>query len=400
MLAGLEDEHVEFEGYYLTGAVDSSQNGHDGRLLDYPDSVEDRVGTAAFRRQRSSGQDVSNHLLREREYTPLIPVYFNLGVNLWAQHGADLIPLLRRYPDLFPQVPAMPRVTGDGDAGRHEKTTVTDHWGTVREFIFGGIDGYSKTYPLVDLAALETYQPPNPMTHAERALRLDWDTLCATCAATAEHGGISAYFVGEFNERLYYLRGYENYLMDLVDEPPELPRIIELILNYQEQVIAKCIECGVNLYIFHDDLGNKTHLMMSPAAFRKWLKPGYRRLWGRIKEAGQYVYLHSDGTIWEVLPDLIEVGLDVINPQVALNGIDRIAEICKGRVCINADLDDQDIIPYGTPADVREHVKEVVMKLGSKEGGLGLEAKLIGPASMENLEALFETARQWRDYYV
>lgn len=97
---------------------------------------------------------------------------------------------------------------------------------------------------------------------------------------------------------------------------------------------------------------------------------------------------------------MIEVGLDVINPQVALNGIDPIAEICKGRVCIKADLDDQDTIPYGTPAERREHVKEVVMKPGSREGGVGLEAKLLGPAPLENLEALFAAAREWCTHYV
>jgi len=343
---------------------------------------------------------VTGNLMRVREYTALIPVYIAAGANLWAQYERDLIPLLRRYPEFFGAVGDDPPVTREDDVGSHDKTTVTDNWGTVREFVFGGIDGYSKTYPLSDWAALETYQPPNPLTHAERSLRQDWGTLQEACAATAAQGGITPYYIGEFHERLYYLRGYENYLMDLIDEPPQLARLIEIVLAYQETVIRKCVECGVNLFVFHDDLGTQTHLMMSPSAFRKWLKSGYRRLWSPIKEADQYVYLHSDGMIWEALPELVEAGLDVINPQVAVNGIDRIAELCKGRICIKANLDDQGTIPHGTPGEVREHVEEVVRKLGSPEGGLALEAKLIGPVPMANLEALFEAAREWRSYYV
>jgi hypothetical protein len=187
--------------------------------------------------------------------------------------------------------------------------------------------------------------------------------------------------------------------MDLAEEPPQLPRLIEMVISYQERVIAKSLECGVNIFVFHDDLGTQKQLMMSPKTFRKWLKPGYVRLWTPIKGTGQYVYLHSDGMIREILPDLIEIGLDIINPQVGVNGVDAIAEICKGRICIKANLDDQDIIPSGEPREIREHVREVVMKLGSPQGGLGIEAKLIGPAPIDNLNALFSEADSMRFYY-
>jgi hypothetical protein len=172
-----------------------------------------------------------------------------------------------------------------------------------------------------------------------------------------------------------------------------------MVLEFNERLIARCIECGVNIFVFHDDLGNQRQLMMRPATFRKWLKPGFARMWRPIKAAGQYVYLHSDGMIRDILPDLMEIGLDIINPQVAVNTIDEIARICKGRVCIKANLDDQDIIPHGSPDDVRDHVRETIMELGSPQGGLGIEAKLVGPVPYENLDALFSTADKMRAYY-
>ena len=343
-----------------------------------------------------------SNTLREKWLTPVIPIEFWAGPNLWAQHGSALEALMQRYRGIFPDPENLPIIKESHQAGAGrlpEKAYVTDNWGTVREFIFSGIDGMSKSYPLADWTALETYVPPDPLIHAERALR-DWEALCKESEYSRKEGRLTRYYIGEFHERLYYLRGFQTYLLDLAEEPPQLARLIEMVLSYNERLIAKCLECGVNLFVFHDDLGTQNQLMMRPDTFRKWLKPGYVRMWAPIKAAGQFVYLHSDGMIREVLPDLIEVGLDVINPQVAVNGIEEIAEICKDRICIKANLDDQHIIPLGSPQDVRGHVREVVMKLGSPQGGLGIAAKLIGPAPLKNLEALFSTVEELRSYYV
>ena len=340
-----------------------------------------------------------SNLLRERVYPPLIPVRMSLGLNLWAQHGQDLLTLMRRYPGIFPSIPAEPPAIGEGDAGVHARQYVTDSWGTVREFIFGGIDGMSKSYPLADWAALATYVPPDPLETAERHPRDDWELLRRESTKAKREGRFIWYYIGEFNERMYYLRGFERYLLDLAEEPSQLATMRDMVVAHNVRLISKCLECGVDVFVFHDDLGHQKQLMMSPSTFRKWLKPGYVQMWGPIKAAGCYVYLHSDGMIREILPDLIEIGLDVVNPQVAVNGIDAIAEICKGRICIRADLDDQGVIPHGSPQDIRDHVREVVMKLGSPEGGLSIEAKLIGPVPLENLEALFASADQWRFHY-
>jgi hypothetical protein len=340
-----------------------------------------------------------SNLLKERLYPPLIPVCISLGSNLWAQHGQDLLTLMHRYPGIFPSIPAEPPAIGQQDAGVHARRYVTDSWGTVREFIFGGIDGMSKSYPLADWAALETYVPPDPLETAERHPRDDWELLRRESAEAKREGRLIWYYIGEFNERMYYLRGFERYMLDLAEEPPQLATMRDMVIAHNVRLISKCLECGVDVFVFHDDLGHQKQLMMSPSAFRKWLKPGYERMWGPIKAEGRYVYLHSDGMIRDILPDLIETGLDVINPQVAVNGIDAIADICKGRICMRANLDDQDIIPHGSPQDIRDHVREVVTKLGSREGGLSIEAKLIGPVPPENLDALFASADELRFYY-
>jgi len=90
----------------------------------------------------------------------------------------------------------------------------------------------------------------------------------------------------------------------------------------------------------------------------------------------------------------------VINPQVAINSIEEVAKICKGRICIKANLDDQHIVPLGSPQDAGDHTREMVVKLGLPQGGLGLEAKLIGTAPLQNIEPLSSTDGEKQSYYV
>jgi hypothetical protein len=88
----------------------------------------------------------------------------------------------------------------------------------------------------------------------------------------------------------------------------------------------------------------------------------------------------------------------VVNPQVRANGIDNLADVCKGKVCIDLDLDRQ-MFPFCEPADIDEHVHEVVDKLGSPEGGLWMMAECAPDVPLENIEAICNALEKYRSYY-
>jgi len=139
-------------------------------------------------------------------------------------------------------------------------------------------------------------------------------------------------------------------------------------------------------------------LPISPAKWRKYLKPCYAALYGLCHEAGRDIYMHSDGHIVEIIPDLVECGVNVINPQVRANGLDRLAETCRGLVCVDLDLDRQ-MFPFATPEEIDTHVREAVEALGSPEGGLWLKAECAPDVPLENIEAICAAMERYRGYF-
>jgi hypothetical protein len=108
--------------------------------------------------------------------------------------------------------------------------------------------------------------------------------------------------------------------------------------------------------------------------------------------------MHTDGRITDIIPDLIECGVDVLNPQFRANGLDGLVRTCKGKVCINLDLDRQ-MFPFATPAQIDAHVRDAVEALGDPSGGLWLLAEIGMEVPLENVEAIACALERHRDRF-
>jgi hypothetical protein len=108
--------------------------------------------------------------------------------------------------------------------------------------------------------------------------------------------------------------------------------------------------------------------------------------------------MHTDGHIWEIIPDLIDCGVSVINPQVGANGLDNLAAVCKGKVCVDIDLNRQ-MFPFWKPADIDAHVREAVETLGSPEGGLWIKAEIGDDVPLENIKAICDALEKYSTYF-
>ncbi|NLG23930.1 MAG: hypothetical protein GX558_01135, partial [Clostridiales bacterium] len=128
-----------------------------------------------------------------------------------------------------------------------------------------------------------------------------------------------------------------------------------------------------------------------------YLKPLYQRIYAPFRAAGRIVYMHTDGCIHEVIPDMIECGVQILNPQIRANGLDNLVRTCKGKVCVNLDLDRQ-LFPFATPAQIIEHVRECVEALYMPEGGLMLTAECAADVPLENIEAICQALMTYRAY--
>ncbi|MFH1614339.1 MAG: uroporphyrinogen decarboxylase family protein [Planctomycetota bacterium] len=170
--------------------------------------------------------------------------------------------------------------------------------------------------------------------------------------------------------RMISLCGFEQILVHIASESDFFASLFEKIKNFEIGMINQAIKVDANGFIFADDWGTQQSLFISPAKWRKLFKPVFREQFGHAHDHGLKVFFHSCGYIWEIIDDLIEIGVDVLNmEQLNLFGIDRVAKHFGGRVCFLSNPDSQATIPGSRPEQVISEVKELIQKLGCFSGG-------------------------------
>ncbi|MBU4212326.1 MAG: hypothetical protein KKD33_07065 [Verrucomicrobia bacterium] len=315
-----------------------------------------------------------------------IPINYHLYPSLHARYGERLRSLQRRHPLIFDPADIGRESVERRDPLLNDDTYSEDDWGCTWHNARGGTVGQVVKHPLADWSDLHALRIPNPEAQE------DWAKLREEARRTRDRGkpvigGPRSFATGGFFDRLHFLRGLENFCIDLLTDPPELAELIQCVLDYNLRYIRLWLETGVDVMYFHGDLGTQNGLLISPEAFRKHLKPAYREMFQMCRAAGVHVHYSSDGNILEIVDDLIECGVSLHDPQVGANGIDAIARAYKGRLCAMVDIDEQRL-PLWTPNEVEAQVREIVQKVATPEGGLMLLACPTEDVPLENLEAI------------
>jgi len=323
----------------------------------------------------------------EFRFPERIPCGIGFAPLTWHTHREKLEEVVLRHPLLFPGY-RKGSVDFDsfGDVYR-EGEYYTDNWGCVWYNRIGGLEGQVVGHPLEDWAALENYEFPDVMTKSERGDR-DWNSIRESIARQKERGELVVANGERLFDRLYFLRGFENLMMDFATDDPHLQVLIDRFTEHQLKLVNEYLKIGVDAVAFHTDIGAQNALMISPAKFRKYIKPMFMKLFRPIREAGAHVILSSDGRLIEIVDDLIECGVSVHDPQLRANTLDDIEKFYKGRLCANVDLDRQ-MWAFCTPEDIDAQVKEVVERLYMPEGGLMISASVWDANTpIENIDAL------------
>ncbi len=321
-----------------------------------------------------------------------IPAMTAISAASWLEDPEGFTTVCARYPALFPPGASHPPDPASLRAAGEERV---DEWGCVWRYDIPGLDGIVIHEPLSDWEQMATWQPPQPTLPDQAALKL--------LGAGAAEDRVSLGSVGEhgfFLMRLYYLRGFENLMVDIAMQDRRLDELASIVAAYHEPIAQAYIGANVDVLAFADDLGTQKASMLSPAQFRRWLLPTYQRLFQPARRAGIHVYLHSDGYLMDIADPLLESGVSIVNPQDLVNGIQPIAEVFKGRACILLDVDRQTVLPYGSPQDVRELIRQEVLTLGAPYGGLAFVAGIYPPTPTANVEALCQALMELRTYWV
>jgi uroporphyrinogen decarboxylase len=259
--------------------------------------------------------------------------------------------------------------------------------------MIGGLEGQVVGHPLADWSSLKTWRAPDPLLKSERADR-DWRKTASEMAEKKKKGLLTEGWAERLFDRLYNLRGFENLMVDFAEQRPELQTLIDILTEYELQVVDQWIRIGVDVINFHTDIGTQQGLMISPASFRRYIKPMYRTLFQRCRRSGSLVHLSSDGRLLEIVDDLIECGVTIHDPQLRANTLEGLVKAYKGKLCARLDLDRQSF-PFLTPGQLRDQVRRVVEAMDDPRGGLMIDARFYGPVPWRNVEALCESLEEF-----
>jgi uroporphyrinogen decarboxylase len=319
---------------------------------------------------------------------PIVRTGVGIAYPVWLQYGEKLDWLV-----------GFSKYAGVGiskSQGVQPNTEVINNWGEKWIYPLDSLDGICIGHPIASWDDLKAYTPPDPDAFT------DWKQQKINIENANKEGNVSAGGTdhGFIFLRLTYLRGYENLMMDIADERPELYELISIVENYWFEVVRRWIECGVTTISFGDDMGTQKALPISPDAWRKFIKPSYKRIISYCRAHGVHTSLHSDGYIVDIIPELIELGVSSINPQDLVNGLENIKHLAKGKAYINLDIDRQNITVFGTPEEVDAHILNCIKTVGSPNGGMNMVWGVYPATPIENIEAAVRAMDKYATYWV
>jgi uroporphyrinogen decarboxylase len=332
----------------------------------------------------------------EYRYPAWIPVQIGFSPPTWRVHRERLEEIVLRHPALFPGYRAgSTDFDAVPDGAYRQGERCQDNWGCVWENIQHGLEGQCVGHPLAEWAALGDYTPPDPLLQNDWGHE-DWEGIAARIADEKGRGLLTSAFGGRLFDRLYFLRGFENLMMDFATGDPHLPMLIEILEEQVTARVRKCLELGVDVVGFHTDIGTQQALMISPAQFRQYLKPMFTRVFRLCRKAGAHVQLSTDGRVLDIVGDFVDCGVSLHDPQLRACTLEGIRDAYKGRLCALVDLDRQ-MFAFCSPDDILRQVEHVVKVMSAPEGGLMIMGSVYGGnVPLDNLEALCQALEQVR----
>jgi uroporphyrinogen decarboxylase len=264
-------------------------------------------------------------------------------------------------------------------------TSWRDEWGVG--WVAKGLGHFADKHPLQeDFGLLETYRFPDPL----RPDRFEEDDR-----KLKDRGDryVEAHVWFTVFERYWLLRGFQNALTDPYLESRRFSRLQGRIMEIDLALIDLWIQRKADAIFFSDDWGSQEELLMDPRDWRRYYRPVYAKLFQRVRDGGAHVWMHSCGNVSAIIPDLIDMGLNVLHPvQPQAMDVDALAKEYGGKVCFCGGADVQGTLIRGTPAEIKAEIHHLIEIFGSFGGGyIGATSQsIMRETPLSNVIALYE----------
>jgi uroporphyrinogen decarboxylase len=301
-------------------------------------------------------------------------------MGLLTSMGVDIIAIAPTAPSEAPTI-TLP----DG--------RIKNEWGMIFRDV--GIYTEFAEYPLAN-ASSEQDILEYPFPHPNAPGR--FDKAVSMMETYAEKYGIIGDVETMFFEMSWYLTGLEKFLIDLMMETEYQAPLMDKIMHFIIVVGKKLIEMGVDILWCGDDFGTQNGMIMDPDTWRRIFKPRIKYMFGEFRKVKPDIKIawHSCGSILPIIPDFIELGLDILNPiQPLAQGMDPLflKKTYGKELVFFGGIDVQHLLPFGTPQMIRDEVKRRIDILGKDGGYVVAPAHNIQPDTpVDNILAFFDAA--------
>jgi len=299
-----------------------------------------------------------------------LPIVVEILPAAWLKHKGMLRDALTPYEDICG---VMPYTTDISMPHRYEEGFYTDEWGCLWENRTRGHDGICVAGPSEYINDPEYIMPPNEMR---------------------------PFYHGFMFQRILHLFGYENAMIMMAEGGKKLHRVLDTVLEYNLRRIDAGLYTEKNgICYFGDDLGTQKGLPISPQTWRNYLKPCYMKIFEPLKQAGKTVFLHSDGLYTEIIPDLIDCGVDILNVQGGIQGLPKLRQFqMEYGLTIDYGINRQ-TLPRISPIQLNEELYWVFNVLYHKEGGIWFRAEIAEDVPLSTVMALMEILRDFKSIH-
>jgi uroporphyrinogen decarboxylase len=320
------------------------------------------------------------------------------GQGLHNPHGGGNTYELERALDEDMLLTSVGWVNGYYQDGYQKVDNYKDEWDvtwkTIEYRTPYGTGKYTEPFghPVAEDRALESYHSPDPN---RPSLYTETSHVLANFKNEYWIVGVTPTTIFE---SAWALRGYEQLMIDMATNPDTANRVLDIPFSYHKIVTQQLVSLGVDMIWLGDDVGGQNSMLMSPRMWRQYFKPRMADLMASLREINPHIKIayHTDGVVYPIIPDLIEIGLDVLNPiqPTAMDPV-RLKKEYGKNLCYWGSLDIQQTLPFGTPEQVKTEVNSRLNTIG-RGGGL-----IIGPTHnlqldtpLENFWAMINTITQ------
>lgn len=300
-----------------------------------------------------------------------------------TNHGEMVERIHTEYADDIVSAPQILKTPTIAEGDEYKIGQYKDPWGCLFTNIHDGIIGEVKE-PIVKE---EEWEDVDNVHIPVEWLTFDRDAVNEFCRNTDKF--VMAGACPRPFEQLQFIRGTENLYMDLVDMPEKMEQFLKEMHAFYCRLLEEWAKTEVDALNFMDDWGSQNCLLINPEMWREIFKPMYQDYINIAKKYNKKIFMHSDGNTLQIIPDLIEIGLDALNAQIFCIGVEKL-EPFAGKLTFWGEIDRQHLLVEGTREDIATAVKKVKETLW-RDGGCIAQCEFGPGANPENVYEVFHT---------